>query len=81
MARLSHAEKAWLGLGLYVLAADVALWRSDNDTMSIQFGRWIQSKQGRALCILGTTGMVAHLFWGLPIPLQTQAKRYLGGRK
>lgn len=81
MKKLSPAERAWLGLGLYVLVADVVLWRTENDTMSIQFNRWLVSKQGRAVCILVTAGMVAHLFWGLPLPLQTQAKKILGGKR
>lgn len=81
MKRLTPAERAWLGLGVYILAADVFLWRTQCDTLSIQFGRWTQSRQGRSICILATAGMVAHLFWGLPLPLQTQARRYLGGRK
>lgn len=79
--KLTPAEKCWLGLGVYVLAADIFLWRTENDTMSIQFSRWLQSPQGRSLCYLATGGMVMHLFWGLPLPLQTQAKKYLGGKR
>lgn len=81
MKRMSPAETAWLGLGAYVLVADVILWRTDRDTMSIQFGRWLETKAGRDLCLLCTAGMVAHLFWGLPLPFQAKARRYLGGRQ
>lgn len=78
---MSPAEKFWIGLGAYVLAADVYLWRHDHDTMSIQFGSWLKTRNGRAACITASGGMIVHLFYGMPLPMQRQAKRYLGGKK
>lgn len=79
--RVSPAEKFWIGLAVYVLGADVYLWRNDHDTMSIQFGDWLKSRNGRALCIAATAGMVIHLFYGMPLPLQRQMRKYLGGKR
>lgn len=79
--KLSPGEKAWIGLGAYVLTADIILWRTDNDTMSIQFGKWLDSDRGKALCFLATAGMIAHLFWSLPIPGQTNLKKIVTYKK
>lgn len=79
--KLSPAEKAWFGLALYILGADTFLWRTNTDTMSIAFSHWIESRQGRILCMLATVGMISHLWYGLPLPLQTQAKQILGGKE
>ena len=73
--RLSPGEKFWIGLGGYVLAADMILWRKGQKSMSQEFGKWLQTDNGRKLCIAVTIGMIAHLFWELPIPGQTQLKR------
>lgn len=78
---MSPAEKFWIGVGAYILAADVYLWRHDHDTMSIQFGNWLKSRNGRAACSAATTAMVIHLFYGMPLPLQSQARKYLGGKR
>lgn len=79
--KFTPAEKAWLGLGFYILGADVVLWRTSKDTMSIQFGKWIETKPGRMVCLLATAGMAAHLWWGLPLPFQARLRKHLGGRK
>ena len=81
MSKLTPAEKFWVGLGLYILSADTYLWRKDCDTMSVCFGDWLKTKQGRAICAAATVGMVTHLWVGVPLPLQAQMKRYLGGKK
>lgn len=80
-AKMSPAEKFWIGLGAYILSADVYLWRTECDTLSVCFGGWLKSRNGRALCTAATTAMIIHLFYGMPLPLQRQAKRYLGGKR
>jgi hypothetical protein len=77
---LTPAEKFWIGLGTYVLAADTILWRRDCDTMSVCFGNWLKTPKGKAACAVGTAGVVIHLFFGMPLPLQRQLKRILGGK-
>jgi hypothetical protein len=73
--KLSPGEKFWIGLGGYILAADMILWRRGHKSMSQEFGRWIQSPMGRKVAICFTAGLIAHLFWELPIPGQTQLKK------
>lgn len=75
MSRLTPGEKFWIGLGVYVLAADMILWRKGHHSMSQEFGKWIQTKNGRRVCIALTAGMVSHLFWEVPIPGQTKLKQ------
>jgi hypothetical protein len=72
---LSPGEKFWVGLGAYVLAADVLLWRNDKATMSQEFGRWLQTRHGRYACAGATAFLVGHLFLELPIPGQTNLKK------
>ena len=79
--KVSPAEAAWLGLGMYILSADVLLWRIQKDTMSVQFSRWLQSRPGKNVCFLATAGLVAHLWWGVPLPFQASARRYFERRK
>lgn len=79
--KLTPADKFWLGLGLYALAADVFLWRHDEVTMSCRFGEWLKSRNGKLACATATVALISHLYIGMPLPLQTQAKKYLGGIK
>lgn len=74
MRPISPAEKAWIALGCYILAADVYLWRKNVETMSVQFEHWLQTPMGRLACVAGTATITAHLWWGLPLPAQKQLR-------
>jgi hypothetical protein len=68
--KLSPAQKAWLGLFGYIVIADAYLMRRNKDTMSIQFGHWLQHPRHRKLCV-GVTGLIiAHLYYSTPLPFQ-----------
>lgn len=72
--RLTVGEWGWLGLVTFIVAVDTHAWRCKDETMSVAFGRWIQTPRGRAVCV-GTWGlMTAHLFWSVPLPYQTKMK-------
>lgn len=71
---LSPGEKFWVGLGVYILTADMVLWRKGHSTMSQEFGGWLQSRKGRYACMGATAFLVGHLFLELPIPGQTNLK-------
>jgi hypothetical protein len=74
------AEKFWIGGVIYVLVADVYLWRCRKDTMSIQFDHWLQTPRGRRACAVAWGGLSAHLFMGMPLPFQAPLRKYLGGK-
>lgn len=78
---LSPAAKFWIGIAVYVIAADTILWRRDHKTMSIQWGDWLQTRRGQIACSATWGVLTAHLFWKMPLPFQTSAKRVLGGKK
>ncbi len=71
---LSPGERFWIGAGIYVLFADMILWRKGHNSMSQEFGRWLQSPRGRYCCGAATAFMIGHLFLELPIPGQTKLK-------
>lgn len=73
--RIEKAEIAWLGLFAYVVIADGYLMRSSNDTMSIQFGKWLQDPKSRKVCIAITGLIVSHLYWIIPLPGQKILRR------
>ena len=73
--KLTPAEICWVGLGLGVLTTDAFLIRRNCETMSICFGRWVQSSRGRMLCAAGTGAIIAHLFWSVPFPGQTRFRQ------
>ncbi len=72
---LTPATKFWIGIGGYILTADMILWRRGNNSMSQEFGRWLQTPRGRATCLGGAAFLVGHLFLEMPIPGQTNLKR------
>lgn len=74
MRKMQPSETAWFGLVVYALAYDIWAWRNNKKTMSIQFGDWLATPQGRKACIIVWTTLTAHLFWGLPLPGQTKLK-------
>ena len=79
--KLSPATKFWLGLVGYIVVADASLWRRQHDTMSVQWGTWLQSPKGRAACIAVWGGLTAHLFLGMPLPGQKTLKSVVVGTR
>lgn len=77
----SPAELFWIGLASYILIADMYLWRNRKDTMSIQFGKWLETKHGKMACVAITATLVSHLFIRPPLLLQIKIRNYLGGIK
>jgi len=73
--QLTKAEKAWLGLFVYVVIADGYLMRAQNDTMSICYGKWLEQQRSRRVCIALTALMIAHLHWRAPLPGQKILRR------
>lgn len=73
--RLTPGEVAWIGLGVYVLAADAILMTKKHHTMSVCFGTWLQTPRGRLACAAGAGALVAHLFWSIPLPFQTSFRQ------
>lgn len=78
--KLTPATKFWIGLVGYVLLADTILWRTENHTMSVQWGQWLQTRKGQAACGAAWGIMTAHLFWSMPLPFQSKARKVLGGK-
>jgi hypothetical protein len=81
MNRFSPATKFWLGLIGYVVVADGFLWRRQHDTMSVQWGTWLQSPKARTICVLAWSGLTAHLFLGMPLPGQKTLKTVVVGKR
>jgi hypothetical protein len=81
MKRLSPAARFWIGLGAYVLFADGFLWRRQHNTMSVQWGTWLQTPKGRYACIAAWAGLTAHLFLGMPLPGQKTLKSVMIGTR
>lgn len=73
--KLTSATKFWIGLVGYVLLADGILWRRGHHTMSVQFGKWVQTRRGKLTCGAIWGGLTAHLFWSMPLPGQTTLKK------
>lgn len=73
--KLTPAEKFWAGLGVYVLVADGILMKRNHETMSVCFGRWLQTPRGRLACAGGAGALAAHLFWSVPLPGQTRFRQ------
>lgn len=81
MKKLSPATKFWGGLVAYVLFADGLLWRQQKDTMSVQWGTWLQSTKGRTVCVVSWAALTAHLFFGMPLPGQRTLKSVVVGKR
>lgn len=73
--KIEIGDYGWIGLVGYVLLVDGAAWRRKHQTMSMSFGRVIQSKRGRRLCLAGWALLTAHLWWSVPLPGQQILKR------
>lgn len=63
-------QKAWAGLAAYVIVADAVLIRRNKDTLSIQFGKWLQDPKTRTACIAASALVLSHLYWSFPLPGQ-----------
>lgn len=74
MVKLPPATKFWGGLALYILGADTFLWRKKHDSMSIQWGNWLQTPRGRTTCVAVWGTLTGHLFLGIPLPGQKTLK-------
>lgn len=72
--RIAPATKFWVGLGAYILGADTFLWRRKHDSMSIQWGNWLQTPRGRTTCVVVWGTLTGHLFLGIPLPGQERFK-------
>lgn len=73
--KLRSGTKAWIGLTVYVIAADAALIRNRKETMSTVFGDALVHPLRRWPVILTWGILTAHLFSNL-IPLPESIKRY-----
>ena len=73
--QIEKEKIAWLGLFAYVVITDAYLMRTQHDTMSIQFGKWLQDPKSRKVCIAITGLVVSHLYWSVPLPGQRILRR------
>lgn len=73
--QLNKAQKAWIGLFVYVVISDAYLMRTKNDTMSICYGKWLEDSTSRKVCMAFTALIVAHLHWSVPLPGQKMLRR------
>lgn len=72
--RLNEKEgaAAWAALALGILLYDAWAIRTKRETMSITFGRWLQSPGARKVAITTWAVVSAHLLWSYPLPFQSQ---------
>lgn len=73
--KLTIGEKGWAGLAAYVLLVDSLAWITENETMSVSFGKWLQKPRSRRVTGAAWTIVTMHLFFSFPLPGEKTVKK------
>lgn len=63
---------AWAAMALAVLLYDAWAIRTRRETMSITWGRWLQTPSSRKVCVAAWAALTSHLFISTPLPFQSR---------
>jgi hypothetical protein len=72
--RFTTGELGWVGLVVFVVLVDSIAWanqatgRKKDETMSIAWGRWLQSPGSRVATGIAWATLSMHLFLSWPLP-------------